>query len=94
MMKHSEGPWKVYFGGCPEATNVCNDSGHVGSFETAEDARLASAAPEMFDALRLARMFIINGIELGFIRMPDKSTHDPVHDTLPSIEAALAKAAA
>lgn len=51
-----------------------------------------AAAPDMFEALKKAREFIRNGVELGFIRMPDASTTDPAHDTLPAIEAALAKA--
>ena len=53
---------------------------------------LADAAPDMFEALKAARQFIANGIELGFIRMPDADTPDTAHDTLPAVEAALAKA--
>lgn len=56
------------------------------------NARLIAAAPDMFEALKAARQFIANGVELGFIRMPDAGTPDPAHDTLPVIEAALAKA--
>lgn len=41
-------------------------------------------------ALRAARHFIVNGVELGFIRMPDADTPDPAHDTLPMIEWAIA----
>jgi hypothetical protein len=41
------------------------------------------------DALRRAEQFIVNGVELGFIRMPDASTPDSAHDTLPAIRAAL-----
>lgn len=42
-------------------------------------------------ALRRADQFITNGIELGFIRMPDASTPDPAHETPGIIRAALAK---
>lgn len=43
----------------------------------------------LVDALEHARMFIRNGVELGYIRMPDADTPDPAHDTLPIIDAAL-----
>ena len=42
-------------------------------------------------ALKVARQFIVNGIELGFISMPDPETPDPAHDTLPMIERAIAE---
>lgn len=42
------------------------------------------------EALEAARQFIRNGVEMGYIRMPDPETPDPAHDTLPMIEAALA----
>lgn len=56
-------------------------------------ARLMAAAPEMAEALKLARAFIVNGIELGYIRMPEEKD-DPAHKTLPEIDAALEKAGA
>lgn len=40
-------------------------------------------------ALRAARQIIANGIEFGFIRMPETLT-DPAHAVLPTIDAALA----
>lgn len=52
----------------------------------------AAAAGAMYRALKNAERFIANGIELGFIRMPDPGTPDPAHHTLPEIEAALAMA--
>lgn len=58
------------------------------------NARLIAAAPDMLAALEKAEQFIANGVELGFIRMPDASTPDPAHDTLPAIRAAIAKASA
>lgn len=39
-------------------------------------------------ALRVAERFIVNGVELGFIRMPETAT-DPAHETLPTIRQAL-----
>lgn len=46
---------------------------------------------ELVAALKHARMFIVNGVDLGYIRMPDADTPDQAHDTLPIIDAALAK---
>lgn len=44
----------------------------------------------MREALERADSFITNGIELGFIRMPDASTPDPAHETPGLIRAVLA----
>lgn len=46
---------------------------------------------ELLAALKLAREFIVNGIEVGAIKMPDYDTPDPALLTLPAIEAAIAK---
>ena len=43
------------------------------------------------EALVAARQFIANGIELGFISMPEAETPDPAHDTLPIIDLAIAQ---
>ena len=56
--------------------------------------RLRDAAPDMYEALKASRQFIRNGIEYGYILMPDRDTPDSAHDTLPMIDAALAKAEA
>lgn len=56
------------------------------------NARLIAAAPELLAALELAEKFVTNGVDLGFIRMPDASTPDSAHGTLPAIRAAIAKA--
>ena len=54
----------------------------------------APAAPAadagLVEALEHARLFIVNGIDLGFIQMPEAGTPDPAHETLPMIDAALA----
>lgn len=43
-------------------------------------------------ALSKAVEFIENGIELGFIRMPDAQTNDSAHQTLPLLKSALNEA--
>lgn len=43
------------------------------------------------NALKAAKQFVENGIEMGYIRMPDPSTLDAAHDTLPTIIDALAQ---
>lgn len=53
---------------------------------------LGIAAPDMLEALKKAEAFIVNGVALGFIRLPDPGTPDPAHQTLPAIRAAIAKA--
>ena len=61
------------------------------SLETeAANARLMAASKQMLQALKRARQFIINGVECGYVRMPEPG--DTALDTLPAIEAALAKA--
>ena len=46
---------------------------------------------KVVESLEVAHRFIANGIELGYIQMPDSDTLDPAHETLPAIEAALAE---
>ena len=60
--------------------------------EVEANAHLIAAAPDLAEALERAEQFIINGTELGYIRMPDEGSRDPALDTLPAIQAALAKA--
>lgn len=52
-----------------------------------------TAADERADVLegllRLARQFVTNGVELGYITMPDPETPDAAHDLVPMIDAAL-----
>lgn len=60
--------------------------------KTAATAAAQPAHPDasvLVEALEHARQFIRNGIDLGFIRMPDADTDDPAHKTLPKIDAAL-----
>ncbi len=51
---------------------------------------LAAAYREAIEALQRAQRFISNGIEFGYIRTPEPP--DPAVDTLPKINAVLAKA--
>lgn len=48
-------------------------------------------AEELVAALKRAQTFIRNGVELGFIKMPDLYTPDPAHDTPQIIDNILAK---
>lgn len=51
--------------------------------------RATAPAPleQLVKALTLARQFIVNGVEFGYIRMP--TGEDSANDTLPAIDAAL-----
>lgn len=60
--------------------------------EAIKQERIRKAAPALLDALEKAKQFIENGIELGYIRMPDADTPDIAHNTLPMINAAIAAA--
>lgn len=53
---------------------------------------LKKAAPQLLEALQKAKEFIENGIEFGYIRMPDMDTPDAAHRMLPMINAAIAAA--
>jgi hypothetical protein len=50
---------------------------------------LMAERERMRKALKAARQFIRNGVEFGYIVMPDSDTPDTAHNTLPMIEAAL-----
>jgi hypothetical protein len=47
------------------------------------------AREEAIAALKAAKQFIANGVEFGFIRMPESDTPDPAHDTPRLIDKAL-----
>jgi hypothetical protein len=49
---------------------------------------------ELVEACQLALQFIRNGVEYGYIRMPDKDTPDPAHHMDDILHAALKKAGA
>lgn len=50
----------------------------------------AAAPIDVLHTLRAAKQFIANGIELGFIRMPDSDCPDPAHEVPKLIDAAIA----
>lgn len=52
-------------------------------------AQYEDARNEALEALEAAQRFIRNGIELGYIRMPDADTPDPAHRTPGLIDAAV-----
>ena len=54
--------------------------------------RLYAVNAELLEALKHADQFITNGIELGFIRMPDADTPDTAHKTPAIVRAAIARA--
>jgi len=53
-------------------------------------ASSGTMAGEALKALKAAKQFIENGVELGYIRMPGADLPDPAHNTLSIINAALA----
>ncbi|PHR61816.1 MAG: hypothetical protein COA43_01205 [Robiginitomaculum sp.] len=56
----------------------------------AANAHLIAAAPDMYEALERAKVFIENGIEFGYIQLPEQG--DPALETPKLISTALAKA--
>ena len=55
-----------------------------------QGCRAADRIEALEAALRCADQFITNGIELGYIRMPDADTPDSAHKTPSIIRATLA----
>ena len=100
-MKHTPGPWEIdrfsFRGELPYliATKfdvICLFQQHnrIRVEDVEANAHLIAAAPDLLAACEKAKQFITNGVELGYIRLPDKP--DPALDTLPQICAAIAKA--
>ena len=56
------------------------------------NSNLITAAPEMLDALETAKQFIQNGIQYGYINMPDSDCGDTALETAAKIERAIKKA--
>lgn len=54
-----------------------------------ELTKLRELNAQLLAALKTSRQFIENGIEYGYIQMPDADTPDTAHQTLPLIEAAI-----
>ena len=74
---HSKGS-SSHFPGCPKI-----------NAEKVE--QLTKERDALVKGVHAAKMFISNGIDLGFIRMPDQDTPDSAHKTLPLLESLLAK---
>jgi hypothetical protein len=60
--------------------------------EAEANAYLMAAAPDMYEALELALLFITNGREQGHIKMPDAGSGDSAGETQSIILQALAEA--
>lgn len=80
--------------GAPSNRVLAKFDGDGDGFDSQDEAnaRLISSSPDLAEALIAAREFIRNGIDLGYIRMPDADTEDPAHETAAKIDAALTKA--
>ena len=76
--------------GVNHIAEVSHDEGPAHE-EQKHNAALIAAAPEMLEALKRARRFIVNGTQLGYIEMPE-TKEDPAHETLRLMERAIAKA--
>lgn len=75
----------------PETGHATRDIAFCDDALRARDIVAAcKAVPELLEALRKADQFIRNGIEFGFIRMPNIT--DPANDTPRAIADAIAKA--
>jgi len=97
--KHTPGPWQR------QGSHICtadperailaqvfNPGKRPGDYPLTENANLIAAAPEMLEALEKAKQFIQNGIQYGYINMPDKDCGDSALETPAKIEAAIQKA--
>lgn len=99
MNKHTPGPWtyrngsRIYLDGS-EVAQISFATGRLkeGRKRARFIVQACNCHDELVEALKAASVFIKNGIELGFIRMPDKDIFDPAHLAPGMIETALAKA--
>lgn len=58
-----------------------------------QEIELNAKLAERDALLREASQFVVNGIEFGYIRMPEADTPDPAHELAPKIDAALSTSA-
>lgn len=96
--KHTPGPWqvelcRVYHNSGKGRRNIAiclasqkPPSDEYEVFEDIANARLIAAAPELLAALEAAREFIVDGMAMGFVGMPEDE------DVLEVIEKAISKA--
>lgn len=70
---------------------TCHECWRVVDVTLQQERQLKAAAEARMQALeqalRMSEQFINNGVELGYIRLPDSP--DPALETLPAIRAAL-----
>jgi hypothetical protein len=74
----------------PEIPEDVADAGGFDRAEALANARVIAAAPDLLEAARVAAQFILNGIEMGYITMPEPG--DSALMTRGLIVAAIAKA--
>ena len=91
MSKHAPGPWGITHTALM-GFRVSDSTGWgvavvLKDANDEANARLIAAAPQMLEALEAARLFIENGIEMGYISEPHPGT--PESATLPAIKAAI-----
>jgi hypothetical protein len=84
MRKHTPGPWFAASEGSYKVASVTSNTGIYAdtlpeAAQIAADARLIAAAPDLLEALKAARRFVV-------------SSHEPVGSELDDIDAAIAKA--
>lgn len=100
---HTPGPWRLSLHSGVSANGASIYAGKLRvatlpraadrPYDTKEaDGHLIASAPDLLAALKCAHMFIRNGIEFGFIRMPDADCPDPAKETPGIVRAAIAKA--
>jgi len=85
-MSHTPGPWHIDMNSDEEWLGVWNKDGCIAAIESdnpEEDARLIAAAPEMYEALLVARHYVAIA--------PDNGTPF-VYQDLATVERAIAKA--
>lgn len=105
--KHTPGPWGVEQTGDTNWIGPLRGNGKVAEIVCSTDreglkrsalerndanAHLIAAAPDMLDTLRAAREFITNGIEFGYINMPDTALGDTATRLPGLVRAAINKA--
>ncbi len=81
----------IRWNGQKEPLTVPFDDGYWTPYHLAltQNAELSAQVEVLRSASAKAVNFIKNGVELGFIRMPDADCPDPAHGTLPALESAL-----
>ena len=100
--KHTPGPWKTQTHISLDRLEIRDADGRriaacamdfpMSAKTHDANAHLIAAAPELLAALEEAKQFIQNGIEYGYINIPEKQDHDSATETPGKIEAAISKA--